>query len=199
MIVSDDGNYRYRYMDIASKYVGEQLWIRYHAEMVTNLRDMYGGMPSEISRHLFEIYGNLRFCSGGFQIKCRCLEDNVETVLSLDKLDGKRYSFGKESIPAATDLTGKYYEPTDDDTFPAIDSLTAQGMFQFTVAVEHPIRGVQVLQKLCRLYSEPKLFFVVPNSRFEAFKKQKLQASKGAESVDEINELKQYVLCLEVK
>ena len=127
------------------------------------------------------------------------MEDNVETVFTLDKIDGKRYTFGKESIPAATDLTGKYYEPTDDDTFPAIDSLTAQGMFQFTVAVEHPIRGVQVLQKLCKLYSEPKLFFVVPNSRFEAFKKQKFQAKKGTRKTDEINGLKQYVLCLEVK
>jgi hypothetical protein len=157
IMVGDDlyGNtYEFTNLDVASEYVGEQLWIHYSAQMITNLQEMFGGTPNEISRHLF--------------------------------------------IPTAEDLLGKYYEPTDNDTFPAMDSLSPQGMFQFTVAAKHPIGGVETLQKLCKLYDKPKLYFVVPPHQFATFKKQSFKAKTGSPDVTETSKLKQYVLELPV-
>ena len=47
-----------------------------------------------------------------------------------------------------SDLTDqlKSFEPTDEDNIPAVDSLSPLGMFQFTVANEYPIRGVEILR-----------------------------------------------------
>jgi hypothetical protein len=195
----ESGNpYQFTGLDVASEFIGRELWIRHAAQMMTNLQDMFGGSPNELSRHLFEIYGHLVFSAGGRTLKCRCLESGAVTDLTLDALGSQRITFGKDTMPTAADLTGKYYEPTDDDTFPAIDSLSPQGMFQFTVAAEHPIRGVQILQTLCKLYDEPKLYFVVPPHQFHKFKKQNYKATRGAGGVTEIRELKQYVLELPV-
>jgi hypothetical protein len=202
ILVGDDefGNaYQFVGLDVASKYVGEQLWIHHSAQMMTNLQDMFGGSPNEISRHLFEIYGHMVFSVGGRALKCRCLEDATVTEITLDALNSQRITFGKDTIPTAAALTGSYYEPTDDDNFPAIDSLSPQGMFQFTVAAEHPIRGVKTLRSLCKLYDEPKLYFVVPPHRFEKFKKQSFKAKQGTIEVGPVAGLKQYVLELPVK
>jgi hypothetical protein len=171
IVVSDDSQYQFRHVDIASKYVGEQLWIRQSAQMITNLQEMFGGSPSEISRHLFEIYGHLFFSHGGSTLNCRNLDSGESFQFTLESHNGERHSFGKKSIPKMP-LSG-YYEPSGEDNFPAIDSLSCQGMFQFTVAAEHPIRGVQILGKLCKLFDDPKIFFVVPPARFKGFKKQK--------------------------
>ena len=95
-------------------------------------------------------------------------------------------------------MPGSYYEPTDQDNFPAVDSLSPQGMFQFTVSAEHPIRGVEILGKLCKLYKEPKLYFVVPPHRFANFKKQRFKAKQGTREVGLVAGLKQYVLELSV-
>ena len=198
IIVSGDGLYQFTHVDIASKYVGEQLWIRHSAQMITNLQEMFGGSPNEISGHLFEIYGHMVFSIGGRTLKCRCLEDAKVTEITLDALNSQRVTFGKDSIPTAAALTGSYYEPTDEDNFPAVDSLSPQGMFQFTVAAEHPIRGVLILGSLSKLYDEPKLYFAVPPHRFEKFKKQSFKAKQGTIEVGPIAGLKQYVLELPV-
>ena len=199
ILVGDDefrNTYQFTDLDVASEYVGEQLWIRHSAQMITNLQEMFGGSPNEISRHLFEIYGHMVFSVGGRTLTCRCLDSGTVTEMTLDALHNQRSTFGKDTIPSA--LSGNYYEPSDDDTFPAIDSLSPQGMFQFTVAAEHPIRGVQILRKLCELYDEPKLYFVVPPHRFADFKKQSFKAKKGTVDAKDIPELKQYVLELPV-
>ena len=201
ILVGNDeiGNaYQFTDLDVASEYVGEQLWIRHSAQMTTNLQEIFGGSPIEISRHLFEIYGHMVFSVGGRTLKCRCLESGNVTEMTLDALHSQRNTFGKDTIPTAEELSGKYYEPTDDDTFPAIDSLSPQGMFKFTVAAEPPICEVQILRRLCGLYDEPKLYFVVPPHRFAAFKKQKFKAKAGNDDVNEIPQLKQYVLELPV-
>ena len=176
VVVSND---EFSHVDIASKYVGEKLWKRHSAQMIANLQEMFCGWPNEISRHLFEIYGHRVFSAGGRTLKCKCLESGTVSEITLDVLNSQRIRFGKGTIPARKDFPGKYYEPTDDDNFPVIDSLSRQGMFQFTVAAEHPIRGVQILQKLCELYDEPKLYFVVPPHRFAAFKKQRFKKMKA--------------------
>ncbi|EGF84177.1 hypothetical protein BATDEDRAFT_84908 [Batrachochytrium dendrobatidis JAM81] len=195
VIVSDDGKYEFLHLDIASKYVGEKLWQRHSSQMITNIQVMLG-TPDEISRYFFEIYGHRVFSTGRKTLKCRCLEDGKATKITLDALNGQRTTFGRDTIPTAAALNGNYYEPTDDDNFPAIDSLSQQGMFQFTVAAEHPIRGVDILTQLCNLYDEPKLYFVVPPHRFKGFKKQTFKAKKGTEQVQPIPGLKQYVIKL---
>ena len=199
IIVSRDGLYQFTHVDIASKYVGEQLWKLHSAQMIMNLQEMFGGSPNEISRPLFEIYGHRVFSIGRRTLKCRCLEDDTVTDFTLESLNSPRISFGKDTIPTAEALEGSYYEPTDDDNFPAVDSLSPQGMFQFTVAPKHPIRGVLTLKCLSKLYSEPKLYFVVPPHQFEKFKKQRFKAKKGTKKVGSIAGLKQYVLELIVR
>ncbi|OAJ39250.1 hypothetical protein BDEG_23112 [Batrachochytrium dendrobatidis JEL423] len=195
-IVSDDGQYEFLHVDIASRYIGEQLWKRHSAQMITNIQQMFDGIPTKISRHLFEIYGHMVFCTGGQTLKCRCLEDGTVKKITLDALNGQRITFGINTIPTAAALDGNYYEPTDDDSFAAIDSLSRQGMFQFTAVAEHPICGVDILTKLCNLYDEPKLYFVVPPHQFKGFKKQTFNPIDGTEQVQPIHGLKQYVIQL---
>jgi len=195
IIVSDDGLYRFLHVDVASKYVGEQLWQLHHAQMIINMQEMFSGSPNEISRHLFEIYGHLIFSRGGKKLKCKNLEDESVSEITLEKLDGKRISFVKDKIPDV--LEAYYYEPFDEN-FPAIDSFSPQGLFQFTVAPEHPIRGARILGKVSQLFQNPKLYFVVPPHRFERFKKQKFLASDGNSSVEPVPLLKQFVLELPV-
>ena len=199
--VDQHGNaYQFIDLDVASKYVGEQLWIRHAAEMVNNLLQMLGGSPNEISRHLFEIYGHNVFSKGGQTLKCKCLEDETVSEIKLDALNSSRITFGKDTIPTVEALSRSYFEPTDEDNFPAVDSLSPQGMFQFTVASKHPIRGVKILQMLCKLYgNESKLYFVVPPDRFENFKKQSFKAKNGTNEVKSIPGLKQFVLELPVE
>ena len=105
--------------------------------------------------------------------------------------------FGKKDIPSSPLDPNAYYEASD-DSFPAIDSFSVQGMFQITVAQEHPIRGIQILRSICALFSEPKLYFVVPSHRFERFKKQKFLATKDNSVAEQIDGLKQFVVELPV-
>jgi hypothetical protein len=196
MVVSNDGLYRFMHVDIASRYVGENLWQRHHSQMIINLKEMFGGAPNQIARHLFEIYGHIVFASGGKELKCRSLETGEKSTLKLKELDGKRINFGKDSIPSSPIL--RYYEPCEDDNFPAIDSLSPQGMYQFTVSEKHHIRGVAILKKVCQGYSRPKLYFVVPSHNFANFKKQMFRATQGNAAVEPIANLKQYVLELPI-
>jgi hypothetical protein len=170
------------------------LWIHHSFQMIANLQAMFRGNPNRLSKHLFEIYEHMAFSVGGRTLICRCLESSIVTKMTLDALHSQRIIFGKDTIPTAEDLSGNYYESTDDDTFPAIDSLSPQGMFQFTVAAEHPIGGVQMLQRLCNLYDELKLYFVVPPHQFAAFMKQTLKAITGSADVIKIRNLEQYVV-----
>jgi hypothetical protein len=199
LIVGNDNQgfpYRFRFVDIASKYVGEQLWDRHYSQMIINLQEMFGGSPNEISRHLFEIYGHRVFSKGGRTLKCRDLQDGSSSDFVLERLNCQPITFGIGSFPQAP--LSSYYEASDDDNFPAIDSLNSQGMFQFTIAQNHPIRGVQILKQLCGLYSNPKIYFVVPPHRFEKFTKQNFLGKQGNLAVGDIPGLEQYVLELEV-
>jgi uncharacterized protein with ACT and thioredoxin-like domain len=202
IIVGTKNNETYQYidLDVASEYVGRELWIRNSAQMLENMQIMFTGSPNEISRHLFEIYGHMVFSVGGKDLRCRCLENDTTAIteIKLSTLNGNRTTFGIDTIPIADELSNNYYEASDSENFPAIDSLSSQGMFQFTVARSHSIRGVTVLIKLCKLYQNPKLYFVVPKHRFKAFTKQKFLSTKGTEAVKEISNLKQYVIELPV-
>ncbi|KAJ3238948.1 hypothetical protein HDU78_003124 [Chytriomyces hyalinus] len=196
IITSDDDQYQFKCIDIASEYVGEQLWEKHSAKMITNLKGIFACGPDEIPRHLFEIYAHRVFSFGGISLKCRNLETGKTSDLKLNRLDGERVAFGRDSIPQKS--IRQYHEPSDDDNFPAIDSLSPQGMFQFTVGAEHPIRGEAVLNAVCGSFDKPKLYFVVPPHCFPKFTKQKFLATAGQDPVNSIAGLEQFVFQLPV-
>ncbi|KAI3644083.1 hypothetical protein MP228_010247 [Amoeboaphelidium protococcarum] len=198
---SQGSPYKFRHVDLASKYVGEQLWDLRYAKMVTSLREMFGcscSYFSKICSRLFKMYGHRVFSKGGMKLKCRNLEDGSEFELQLDSLTGWRTSIDYNNF--LTRLLDTYHELSDnDDQLSAVDSFSKQGMFQFTVGAEHPIRSFKMLQRLCGLYASPKLYFVVPPHRFAQFQKQKFIEEHGGQQVEAIPGLIQYVLELEVQ
>ena len=193
IVVSDQ--YKVERVDFASKYVASCLFEKYFIELMTNLSNFFGGDQSCIGGKFFEMYGNLVFSLGGRALRARCLEDNTAFDIQLWSFDAPRNSFGINHLPAKP-LEG-YYAATDEN-FPGVDAMSAQGMFQFTIAVDHPIRGVETLRKLCKYYEEPKLYFVVPSNRFVNFRKQEFLATQGNTLVQPIDNLKQYVIELPV-
>jgi hypothetical protein len=193
----DGRPYQFLGLDLASRYVGEQLWLKHHQQMINNMKDIFGGSPSVISGHLFEIYGHLKMRTGTGPLKVRDLDDDGETIFWTLQNVTRLVTFGKNSIPNLLD-PAVYYEATDDTTFPAIGSFSCQGMFQFTVAGTHPIRGTSILREICELFDEPKLFFVVPPHLFNKFKKQQEQAKSGKEEMEHMTNLKQYVIELPI-
>ncbi|KAJ3237550.1 hypothetical protein HDU77_011646 [Chytriomyces hyalinus] len=208
MLVGTDENgrpYQFLGLDIASNYVGEELWEKHARQMVENLQYMFGGGPNEISRHLFEIYGHLVFSSGGpsdgasgrLALKYRKLPDGPESELVLQDFGGERANLKQNPLPNKP--IAAYHQPSDDPNFPAIDSLSPQGLFQFTVGTEHPIRNVPFVRKLCDLYDPPtpKLYFVVPPERYRDFKEQ-VFLMKGQRVTESIPKLEQYVVELPV-
>ncbi|KAI8837772.1 hypothetical protein BJ741DRAFT_707926 [Chytriomyces cf. hyalinus JEL632] len=113
-------------------------------------------------------------------------------IWRLDKLDGARVLLGRDLLPSWPIL--QYHQRSDDDTFPAIDALSPQGMFQFTVGNDHRPQDVEVLNRLCALYDKPKLYFVVPPLDFKNLVEQKYLQAKGWGDVVPIENLEQYVV-----
>jgi hypothetical protein len=112
----------------------------------------------------------------------------------------KSYStFGKDTIPTAEDLSGKYYEPTNNDTFPAVDSLSPQGMFHFTVAAQHSIRGGSNFTKIVRLTRPTQTLLCCSSTSVCNLYKAEFQRKSGSGDVTEVGNLKQYVLELPIK
>jgi hypothetical protein len=168
-----DSGYRRMFLDVASPYVGEQLILRHYEEVVHLIQTTLTGAPDQVSRHLFERYGNLVVSAGGINLEARDLKSGEEFKLHLRNKTA-RQTFSVDSIPSEIDAE-THYEGSDG--FPAIDALNAEGMFQFTVATTHPIRGISVLKRVCKLFKDPVLYFVVPPSSFERFREQKFETS----------------------
>ena len=202
MVVGDDDRgeaYQFLHLDFASKYVKDELWKSFYSEMIGDLKAMVLGTPSHVSPHFFELYGHSVISSGGIRLDCRELVDGNQSTKSF-KFEISTYdriSFTTDEIEGLGIITG-YHEPAD-DKFPAIDSFSPQGMYQFTVAAEHPIRGVTTFSKVCKLFPSPSLYFVVPENRYTGFRWQKALQLKGNESANPIPNLKQYVLKLPVR
>ncbi|KAJ3221785.1 hypothetical protein HDU81_010335, partial [Chytriomyces hyalinus] len=196
-MIVDDG-YRFQKCDFASEYFLDQIKIKHASQMLQNLRDSLGGSPNEISGERFEIYGHNVFSVGGSVLRCRNLTTNECSKLTLIKLGGVRWPLPQEPVLRKPIL--HYHQPAN-KRFPGIDSLSPQGLFQFTVAEEHPVRGVDVLTNLCGLYdTPPRLFFVVPPHSFKTFAKQRFlkKDKKGKDDVVLFEALEQYVLELTV-
>ena len=83
--------------------------------------------------------GNLVFSRGGVELKYKCLETGKESKILIKGYHGPRKPLSTKEMPIKP-LSG-YYTATDRN-FPAIESISEQGMFQFTISLYHPIRGV---------------------------------------------------------
>jgi hypothetical protein len=115
--------------------------------------------------------------------------------MTFQSFGGKRSALERNNLPHAP--LGAYYVPNEPN-FPAIDAMSPQGMFQFTVTKKHPIRGVRILRKLCSFYSNPTLFFVVPSGIYEEFSKQEFEATEKGGKVVEMRGLEQFVIKLPI-
>ncbi|KAJ3406850.1 hypothetical protein HDU80_010247 [Chytriomyces hyalinus] len=213
LVGTDDYGRLYQFLGLglASNYVGEKLWEKHPEQMIENLQEMFDWRSNEMPRRLFEIYGHRVFSSGGPSdgasgrkaLKCRNLSDGTESMLRLQDFGGKRAKLKQNPLPDKP--IAAYHQPSDDENFPAIDSLSPQGLFQFTVATEHPIRNVKFLKKLCDLYHFPpadppttKLYFVVPEHRYMDFEEQVFLSAKGKRVMKSLPNLEQYVVELPV-
>jgi hypothetical protein len=207
----------YQFVDVAlaSKYVGEELWKRYHNEMATKLREFLGGSDNQLSRGLFETYMHLTLQRGNVSLPCRNLktgkiEENFELKSALK--ESRNLKNGELPSNFEEDV---YYEGIDN--FPSLDGLIAGvGMMQATVSDRHPIMGVQTLQQVCTIFNkkinqratssrssmtkraEPvvKFYFVVPPHRFQKFKQQPIQTMNGGVP-QSVPNIEQYVLQLD--
>ncbi len=123
------------------------------------------------------------------------MESGTVTKVTLDALHSQIITFGKDTIPTV-EAFGQLLR-TDRRRYVSSNGFS-QSSGNVPIQAEHPIRGVQILRRLCKLYGEPKFYFVVPPHRFAAFKKQSFKAKTGTDDVAEIRKLKQYVLELPV-
>ncbi|KAJ3222885.1 hypothetical protein HDU81_009544 [Chytriomyces hyalinus] len=193
-IVSDDSQYHYSHDTIASNYVGEQLWENHAAQMVRNIQScLLIERPTEICRHLFEIFGHRAISSGGITLNCRNLKTGEFSELTLDNLNGVRVPLRLDSLPRGPIL--QYHERSDCGSVTGIDSLSPQGLFRFTINDEQSIQDGEALNLACALYDKPTLYYVVPRHRFNTFANQEhLQAKGKSDGVGPIENLEQYVV-----
>jgi hypothetical protein len=90
-------------------------------------------------------------------------------------------------------LSGNYYVPLAAN-FAAVDALTTDAGLQFTVIPIHPLKGVQTINDLAKLYvgDELPIVFVVPAEIETTFKKQKIVTADG-KTPKSMPRVKQYV------
>ncbi|KAJ3387251.1 hypothetical protein HDU80_000196 [Chytriomyces hyalinus] len=65
--------YQFLCLDVASKYIGQQLFKQEAAEMLENLQVLLGGSPHQLSPNLYELYAHHVFSLGGITLKCKNL------------------------------------------------------------------------------------------------------------------------------
>jgi hypothetical protein len=183
-------NFEMTGLDLASHYVGLRLLEKYKLELIEDLA-RFDGVQRAIGGHLFEMYGHLVFSRGGVELKCKCLETGKESQIFLKEYHGARMPLCTKEIPIK--MISGYYAATDRN-FPAIDSMSEQGMFQFTISFDHPIRGVEIFDRLCGYYDEPKLYFVVPSHIFASFKAQEFKQMRGNKTAHSVQGLKQFAI-----
>jgi hypothetical protein len=209
--------YQFLYSGIASNYVGQVLWKKYHNEMAILLQENLGASGSDLSFRLFETYMHLTLQGGNVSLPCRNLSTGKEmpNFELKSSLEGPR-ALKKGHIPDEFEQ-GVYYEGCDN--FPAIDAvIPGFGLMQATIGETHPIKGIQTLREVCSIFkkqhshdslqrvtragrrkekdqmnvqSKVKFYFVVPEKRFQTFKLQKIESTKSK------SEIEQYVLQLD--
>jgi len=101
--------------------------------------------------------------------------DNNHLELSLRLRDVEVFDSMPENLSE-----DKYYVPLSAN-FAAIDGLTKDAALQYTITDVHPVKGVNVVEKLASLFPSNTLtlLFVVPESIADGFPKQPIVTTKG--------------------
>lgn len=148
---------------------------------------------------LFEEEAHQMLSKGG-TFNVRKLSDNEEESVHFSKMEIE--SFTLKKVPS-----NKFLVP-DIPNFPSIDSISTAhtpAAFQCTVAPTHPVK-VMGLKLVLKALKDAKisttgfrLYFVVPDDKYENFKKQKYINDKGdphGAVPRNINAIEQYALCI---
>lgn len=96
--------------------------------------------------------------------------------------------------------TSKLYYLPKSSRHPALDSVCNGKAFQMTIADTHPVfyHTLKTLKDTLRV-STLQLIFVVPSEKFDGFKKQTYHTIAGKSMKKKVQDIEQYVLCMEVK
>ncbi|KAM6496299.1 hypothetical protein JOM56_009005 [Amanita muscaria] len=183
----------YDYITLASRHIGILLFTKYFEEMLDNLQDMLGG-GGALAGHLFECYCHFVFQQGYFlrhkPLHCRSLEGGAGFQLRFRECKVENFRQLPNSLSS-----GIYYVPLATN-FAAVDALTTEVGLQFTVAQDHPIKGIRVVNDLVNLHGgELRLVFVVPETIAANFQKQKIVTTNGRAPAQD-PPVKQYVVGL---
>ena len=117
---------------------------------------------------LFESHANRQLSAGG-KFRMRSLDDKIETEIELSPRTSQIF----QDISECTNPNIYYIA---EQNFPCIDSLiVGVGYFQITISSKHDIKKNQMKG----IKNKPnmkmkKFYFVVPDTHYEAFKKQRL-------------------------
>ena len=141
------------------------------------------GIPSLafFRARVFEGYAHQKLSEGG-EFPTRCLENNTKGTFTLPERRTEIF----HDLPNCKD-SNVYYVPKN-PFFPCIDSvIPGVGYFQVTTRLRHPI-GKQKMREIVDTMHVRKFYFVVPDSNFEKFRKQKLEKKnlKASDGMDEM-------------
>ena len=129
---------------------------------------------------LFESHAN-RQLSAGVKFRMRSLDDKIETEIELSPRTSQIF----QDISECTNPNIYYIA---EQNFPCIDSLiVGVGYFQITISSKHDIKKNQMKG----IKNKPnmkmkKFYFVVPDTHYEAFKKQRLTEDKKEEKTSKV-------------
>jgi len=186
----------------ASDYVAEMVALRFIREkqqdLVTFIQASDGSSNFGVLRgHLFEGYCHNVLPKGG-KFKIRSLEDSTKKIEELDIKKCEKVIFDG-TLKADAQKENIYYCPLCRN-FGAVDSWIKNiGFFQITINLQHDIKMAEMVD--CFSYSKSRLYFVVPSSLFESFKKQNFVTKTGGKAKNfspDLNKLEQYVLSVDL-
>lgn len=148
--------------------------------------------------HLFEGYCH-NIIPSGSNFRIRSLESDQcpEENLTIEKCEKK---IAYSSFDFTTQKCNEYYRPFS-HTFGAVDAWIENiGFFQITMNANHGIYMKEMVQILsyCK---HPCLYFVVPSTMFESFKKQNYLTVEGHVTKHvskEMQDIKQFVLSIDL-
>jgi len=183
-------------MGFASTYVAIELGCRYEMHKMKVFADLFGAAGGgAMSGHALETHGHILFVKTEFKARTRRLlgqgEGEQAPVEEVVFRHERSRVFGE--IPKSIEW-GTYHRPRKSN-FPAVDSFSSYGMFQFTVAMTHGI-NLEGVMRILSLYPKDKrpvrFYFCVQAHNFDSFEAQKFKVKTHA--VGAPDGIEQYVL-----
>jgi hypothetical protein len=165
--------------DYAAQKAVEKFWEGKRYELFVFLKCSEADSSTAALRgQLFEQVAHKMLAAGG-KFLCRSLEEegSLEDEMELTPRETDRY----HELTACTE--DKYWKPWSSNC-PCIDSLIPNKyLFQMTISDQHPINKPKMVEVLSKSGIK-SLYFVVPRSKFDNFRKQRLDEKGGKGSAD---------------